>query len=178
MTRLRKIVCDPALMEDLCRAAFSGQGRFLTSIVGAWRELFLARVQRDGLRACPVPQAHGLTAAAFRDFLGADGKQCVELLYGGEDFLGVRRYLPSKRRHNPPIPTRLQLGSIYTIKASLDGGLTWQESNQLLLDDGHGWGYSCLSMVDKETVGIIYEGSTAHMTFQAIKLTDIVKTLK
>lgn len=121
MTRLRKIVCDPALMEDLCRAAFSGQGRFLTGIVGAWRELFLARVQRDGLRACPVPQAHGLTAAAFRDFLGADGKQCVELLYGGEDFLGVRRYLPSKRRHNPHIPTRLQLGSIYTIKASSDG---------------------------------------------------------
>ncbi len=75
-------------------------------------------------------------------------------------------------------PTTTKERKNITIKASLDGGLTWQESNQLLLDDGHGWGYSCLSMVDKETVGIIYEGSTAHMTFQAIKLTDIVKTLK
>lgn len=62
-----------------------------------------------------------------------------------------------------------------TIKASLDGGLTWLEENQLLLDEDYGWGYSCLTMIDKETVGIIYEGSTAHMTFQAIKLTDIVK---
>jgi len=61
-----------------------------------------------------------------------------------------------------------------TIKASLDGGYTWLEANQLLLDEGHGWGYSCLTMIDKETVGIIYEGSTAHMTFQAIKLTDII----
>ncbi|HCO66393.1 MAG TPA: sialidase [Dysgonomonas sp.] len=61
-----------------------------------------------------------------------------------------------------------------TIKASLDGGYTWLEANQLLLVEGHGWGYSCLTMIDKETVGIIYEGSTAHMTFQAIKLTDII----
>ncbi len=121
MTKVRKIVSDPALMEDLCRAEFSGRGGFLASIVGPWRELFLARLAKEGLKTCPVPQAHGLTAAAFRDFLGAEGKQCVELLYCGEDFLGVRRYLPSRRRHNPSIPTRLQLGSIYTIKASPDG---------------------------------------------------------
>ncbi|MDL2322545.1 exo-alpha-sialidase [Bacteroidales bacterium OttesenSCG-928-A17] len=65
-----------------------------------------------------------------------------------------------------------------TIKASLDGGVTWLENNQLLLDDGYGWGYSCLTMIDKETVGIIYEGSTAHMIFQAVKLTDIIRTQK
>lgn len=64
-----------------------------------------------------------------------------------------------------------------TIKASLDGGVTWLERHQLLLDDDYGWGYSCLTMIDRETVGIIYEGSTAHMTFQAVKLTDIVKSL-
>lgn len=65
-----------------------------------------------------------------------------------------------------------------TIKASLDGGKTWLESDQLLLDEGYGWGYSCLTMIDKETVGIIYEGSTAHLTFQAIKLKDIVKSIQ
>ncbi len=75
-------------------------------------------------------------------------------------------------------PNTLKDRKDITIKVSLDGGLTWHESNQLLLDEDHGWGYSCLSMIDKETVGIIYEGSTAHMTFQAVKLTDIVKTLK
>lgn len=121
MTKVRKIVSEPALMEDLCRAEFSGRGRFLASIVGPWRELFLARVEKNGLKACPVPQAHDLTAAAFRDFLGACGKPSVELLYSSEDFLGVRRYLPSQKRHSPSIKTRLPLGSIYTIKASADG---------------------------------------------------------
>jgi len=61
-----------------------------------------------------------------------------------------------------------------TIKASFDGGLTWKESNQLLLDEDYGWGYSCLTMIDKETVGILYESSVAHMTFQAVKLKDII----
>ena len=63
-----------------------------------------------------------------------------------------------------------------TIKASLDGGNTWLTENQLLIDAGLGWGYSCLTMIDKETVGILYESSVAHMTFQAIKLKDIIKT--
>lgn len=63
-----------------------------------------------------------------------------------------------------------------TIKASLDGGLTWLPENQLLIDEDHSWGYSCLSMIDKETVGIFYESSVAHMAFQAIKLSDIIKS--
>lgn len=62
-----------------------------------------------------------------------------------------------------------------TIKASLDGGLTWLEANQLLIDEAVGWGYSCLTMIDSETVGILYESSVAHMTFQSIKLKNIVK---
>ena len=58
-----------------------------------------------------------------------------------------------------------------TIQISEDGGVTWPR--KLLLDEGHGWGYSCLSMIDEETVGILYESSQAHMTFQAVKLKDI-----
>lgn len=65
-----------------------------------------------------------------------------------------------------------------TIKASLDGGKTWQETNQLLLDEAIGWGYSCLTMIDRKTVGILYESSSANITFQAIPLKDIVKELK
>ena len=60
-----------------------------------------------------------------------------------------------------------------TIKISLDGGNTW--AHQLLLDEGENWDYSCLTMVDKETIGILYESSVAHMTFQCIKLKDIVQ---
>ena len=62
-----------------------------------------------------------------------------------------------------------------TIKASLDKGLTWLPEHQIMLDEAEGWGYSCLTMIDKETIGILYESSVAHMTFQSIKLKDIVK---
>jgi sialidase-1 len=33
-------------------------------------------------------------------------------------------------------------------------------------------------MIDQETVGILYEGSVAHMTFQAINLKDIIKKIE
>ena len=58
-----------------------------------------------------------------------------------------------------------------TLKMSLDGGRSWPRS--LLIDEGYSWGYSCLTMIDKHTVGVLYESSQAHMTFQAVKLTDI-----
>ena len=45
----------------------------------------------------------------------------------------------------------------------------------MLLDEEGSWGYSCLSMVDKETVGILYESSVAQMTFQLVKLEDLIK---
>lgn len=61
-----------------------------------------------------------------------------------------------------------------TVKISFDGGNTWPERNQVLLDGGDGWGYSCLTMIDPETVGILYESSQAHITFQAIPLADLL----
>lgn len=72
-------------------------------------------------------------------------------------------------------PNSTQNRNNITIKVSLDGGQTWLPEHQVLLDEGHGWGYSCLSMVDKETVGILYESSVAHMTFQTVKLKELVK---
>ncbi len=61
-----------------------------------------------------------------------------------------------------------------TIKASPDRGATWPRAHRLLLDEGSGAGYSCLSMIDENTVGILYEGSQAHMVFQRIPLSDLV----
>jgi len=59
-----------------------------------------------------------------------------------------------------------------TIKLSLDGGLTWPAAHQVVLDEGYGWGYSCLTMIDESTVGILYESSVANITFQAVPLKD------
>lgn len=61
-----------------------------------------------------------------------------------------------------------------TIKISTDGGETWLPEHQLMIDEGDSWGYSCLTMVDKETVGILYESSMAHMLFQKVKLSEIM----
>ena len=62
------------------------------------------------------------------------------------------------------------------IKASLDQGITWPKEHRLLLDEGSGRGYSCMSMIDDATVGILYEGSQAHMTFQRIPLKEILRS--
>ena len=62
--------------------------------------------------------------------------------------------------------------NMFTIKASEDLGHTWPHA--LLLDEEGGWGYSCMTMIDDETVGILYEGSVSHLVFQAVKISDIL----
>ena len=42
------------------------------------------------------------------------------------------------------------------------------------LDEGCGAGYSCITSVDDEHIGILYEGSQAHMTFQKIKIKEFL----
>ena len=59
-----------------------------------------------------------------------------------------------------------------TLRISLDLGETWSEG--ILLDEETGWGYSCIAPVDKETVGVLYEGSTAQLVFQAVRLRDLI----
>ncbi|MCU0377626.1 MAG: glycoside hydrolase, partial [Bacteroidales bacterium] len=62
-----------------------------------------------------------------------------------------------------------------TIKVSFDDGMTWPEKYWLLLDEGYNRGYSCLTSIDEKTIGIIYEGSTADMTFESIPLDELLK---
>lgn len=73
---------------------------------------------------------------------------------------------------NPAVdsPPRRQL----SITASADAGKTWRTDRRLLLDSGISAGYSCMAMIDKDTVGILYEGSRAHLTFQRVPLADIL----
>jgi sialidase-1 len=61
-----------------------------------------------------------------------------------------------------------------TIKVSFDDGETWPEPYWMLLDEGRSRGYSCITSIDERTVGILYEGSGADMTFESIPLEDLI----
>ena len=61
-----------------------------------------------------------------------------------------------------------------TIKVSLDQGLTWPAAYQIELNSADSFGYSCLTMVDDHTVGILYEG-TKDLYFQEIGVDEIFK---
>jgi sialidase-1 len=63
-----------------------------------------------------------------------------------------------------------------TLKASLDEGITWPEDYQLELYAPECYGYSCLTMVDEHTIGILYEG-IRELYFQKIPVNDILKEL-
>lgn len=61
-----------------------------------------------------------------------------------------------------------------TIKASLDFGETWLPLNQLLVDERQCYGYSSLTMVDANTIGILYEG-IKDLYFVKIPINEIIK---
>lgn len=65
-----------------------------------------------------------------------------------------------------------------TIKASFDNGKTWPKEYWLLLDEGYGRGYSSLTSIDEGNIGILYEGSQAHMTFQKIPFDYFLNSLE
>ena len=97
---------------------------------------------------------------------------CMASLIGIRTKLN-KQGLPWLLFSNPNVGNRPR--RMMTIKASADSGKTWPEGWQLLLDAGNSAGYSCLTMIDKETIGILYEGSQSHLTFQRIKLSDVVR---
>jgi sialidase-1 len=46
--------------------------------------------------------------------------------------------------------------------------------NQVLLNETPGFGYSCMTMVDDNTVGILYEG-VKELFFQKIQVSEILR---
>ncbi len=62
-----------------------------------------------------------------------------------------------------------------TVQVSFDDGLTWPRDHHLLLDEGRGWAYPCLTRIDAERVGIVYAGSQADVVFQALPLRDLLE---
>ncbi|TJZ53214.1 exo-alpha-sialidase [Sphingobacterium olei] len=59
-----------------------------------------------------------------------------------------------------------------TLKVSKDNADTWER--KLLLDEGKGRGYSCITSVDEHTIGVLYESSQADLVFQRIALKDLL----
>lgn len=60
-----------------------------------------------------------------------------------------------------------------TIKTSFDDGATWPEDNQVELFEEDGYGYSCLTQIDQNYVGILYEGS-GDLYFQKIAIETLL----
>lgn len=59
-----------------------------------------------------------------------------------------------------------------TLKVSKDDAEAWER--KVLLDEGRGRGYSCMTSVDEDTIGILYESSQADLVFQRVSLKDLL----
>lgn len=86
--------------------------------------------------------------------------------YSGNNLLFFSNCADSKQRKN------------ITVKMSFDDGMNWHKENSVLLDDELLWGYSCLTMVDSNTLGIVYESSKAQILFQMIDIKDLIEKTK
>ena len=56
-----------------------------------------------------------------------------------------------------------------TVQMSLDDGKHWTRKIGL---DKNGGAYSCLTMVDSRTLGVLYESSRADLVFQTLSLKE------
>jgi sialidase-1 len=61
-----------------------------------------------------------------------------------------------------------------SIKLSFDDGETWPSRYFIMLDEGTGRGYSCMTKIDENHIGILYESSRADLVFQVINIEDII----
>jgi sialidase-1 len=71
-------------------------------------------------------------------------------------------------------PNNKETRTHMTIKASLDGGLTWPAEYQVELNAAGGYGYSCMTMADEKSIGILYEGNK-ELFFQKVPVKEIIK---
>jgi sialidase-1 len=61
-----------------------------------------------------------------------------------------------------------------TIKVSYDDGASWQTDKKILLDEWKSRGYSCMTGIDAETIGIVYESSQCDLVFQQVKIKELL----
>ena len=63
----------------------------------------------------------------------------------------------------------------HSIQVSFDDGLTWPEEYRILLDEGRGNGYPSMTQIDDSHAGIVYEGSQAHLVFEKLSLSELLR---
>tara|TARA_R110002049_G_scaffold93815_10_gene231605 strand:+ start:1861 stop:3438 length:1578 start_codon:yes stop_codon:yes gene_type:complete len=59
-----------------------------------------------------------------------------------------------------------------TIKTSFDQGITWPTENQLELYEDSCYGYSCMTVIDENHIGILYEGNK-ELYFEKVNLNEL-----
>lgn len=62
-----------------------------------------------------------------------------------------------------------------TLKVSFDDGMTWPKEHWILFDQYRSAGYSCITSIDENSIGILYESSQSDLAFIKIDLTEILK---
>lgn len=70
-------------------------------------------------------------------------------------------------------PATTQGRNHYTLKLSMDDGMTWPEEYHKLVYEPEGFGYSCLAQLNATTLGVLYEGN-GELYFQQIDLNEII----
>ena len=74
-------------------------------------------------------------------------------------------------------PSSVSKRENFTLKLSLDDGMTWPEKYWIQFDALPGEGYSCMTSIDNDTIGILYEGSGANLVFQQIKVEELLQKI-
>lgn len=72
-------------------------------------------------------------------------------------------------------PNNYESRNHFTVKVSFDDGMSWPEKYWIELDEGSGFGYSCITSIDEHTLGFVYEGSQSQLVFQQLKLEELIK---
>ncbi|WP_418697006.1 exo-alpha-sialidase [Bacteroides sp.] len=144
---------DHSLMLNMRERSNRGRQEGNGRAISVTRDLGKTWVEHSTSRSALIEPA--CQASLLRHNYVKDGKNCHVLLFAN----------PSSKERRDNI----------TIKVSFDDGQTWPEEYWLLLDEGRGAGYSCMTSIDEQTIGIFYEGSQADIQFQAIPLSDLLK---
>ncbi len=152
--------------------AFSGGNECQAAHLGDGSIMLNMRNDHDRFRAVFVTRDLGRTWEPHE----TNRKALIEPNCNGS-LLRVDYGPPRERRHvllfgNPHSQTSR---THQTIQVSFDDGRTWPESKHLLLDEGRGAGYPSLTRIDADHVGIVYEGSRAHLVFLKIPLDELLK---
>ena len=64
---------------------------------------------------------------------------------------------------------------VLTLKVSFDDGMTWPKEHWILFDQYRSAGYSCITSIDENSIGILYESSQSDLAFIKINLIEILK---